>query len=82
MGEVIITTSLKGGVGKTVFSANLAYVLARRGNRVLAVDMDLGTGGLDIALGRENDVTATLLDVLEGSVSLEKVPQNRKEVNT
>ncbi|MBQ3865794.1 MAG: AAA family ATPase [Clostridia bacterium] len=72
MGEVIITTSLKGGVGKTVFSANLAYVLARRGNRVLAVDMDLGTGGLDIALGRENDVTATLLDVLEGSVPLEK----------
>ena len=67
MGKIIITTSLKGGVGKTVFSASLAYALSRRGKRVLAVDMDLGTGGLDIALGRENDVAATLLDLLTGS---------------
>lgn len=72
MGEIIITTSLKGGVGKTVFSASLAYTFARRGQRVLAVDMDLGSGGLDIALGRENIVTATFLDVLSGAVTLER----------
>ncbi|MBP5289324.1 MAG: AAA family ATPase [Clostridia bacterium] len=72
MGKVIITTSLKGGVGKTVFSACLADTLSRRGFSVLAVDLDLGAGGLDIALGRENDVTATMLDVLRGEVNPER----------
>ena len=64
MGEVVVVTSLKGGVGKTMLSASLAYILARMGKRTLAVDMDLGTGGLDIALGRENEVASTFLDLL------------------
>ena len=66
MGQVVVVTSLKGGVGKTVFSAGLAYVLAQQGKRVLAVDMDLGTGGLDIALGREDSILPTYLDLLTG----------------
>lgn len=66
MGQVIVVTSLKGGVGKTVFSAGLAYELAQQGKRVLAVDMDLGTGGLDIALGREDSILPTFLDLLTG----------------
>ena len=51
MGQIIVVTSLKGGVGKTVLSSSLSYRLAQLGKRALAVDMDLGTGGLDIALG-------------------------------
>lgn len=70
MGEILVVTSLKGGVGKTVLSAGLCYEWARQGKRVLAVDMDLGTGGLDIALGREDMICATLLDLLE-----DKIPQ-------
>lgn len=66
MGQVVVVTSLKGGVGKTVFSASLAYELAQQGKRVLAVDMDLGTGGLDIALGREDSILPTFLDLLTG----------------
>ncbi len=66
MGQIIVVTSLKGGVGKTVFSAGLAYTLAQQGKKVLAVDMDLGTGGLDIALGREDSVLPTYLDLLSG----------------
>ncbi len=69
MGQIVVVTSLKGGVGKTVFSASLAFDLARLGKRVLAVDMDLGTGGLDIALGREDLVLPTFLDLLDGSIS-------------
>ncbi len=68
LGEIIVVTSLKGGVGKTVLSASLSHCLAQSGKSVLAVDMDLGTGGLDIALGREDSVIPTFLDLLSGTV--------------
>ncbi|MBE6712462.1 MAG: hypothetical protein E7580_02945 [Ruminococcaceae bacterium] len=71
LGEIIVVTSLKGGVGKTVLSASLAHRWADLGKRILAVDMDLGTGGLDIALGREDSVIPTFLDLLSGSVQAE-----------
>ncbi len=71
LGEIIVVTSLKGGVGKTVLSASLANCYAHFGKRILAVDMDLGTGGLDIALGREDSVIPTFLDLLSGAVRAE-----------
>ena len=42
----------KGGVGKSVVSGTLARVLARRGNRVLALDSDT-LPGLSISLGAD-----------------------------
>jgi CO dehydrogenase maturation factor len=42
----------KGGAGKSVISANLARVLARRGHRVLALDSDT-LPGLSLSLGAE-----------------------------
>lgn len=45
----------KGGVGKTLITANLALCLARtletRGKKVVAVDLDLGCGNLNACLG-------------------------------
>lgn len=38
--EVITVTNLKGGVGKTSYSVNLAVILSKLGQRVLIVDMD------------------------------------------
>lgn len=48
--RVLAVTSGKGGVGKTVVSANLAAALAARGERVLVLDADLGLANLDVVL--------------------------------
>ncbi len=51
---VIPVASGKGGVGKTFLTANLAMALARKGARVLAVDLDLGGSNLHSFLGIAN----------------------------
>ena len=40
MGEVIVITSGKGGVGKTTTTANLGSSLAEAGKKVVLVDTD------------------------------------------
>lgn len=50
-GRVIAIASGKGGVGKTWFSITLAHALAKRGERVLLFDCDLGLANVDIQLG-------------------------------
>ncbi|WP_462327010.1 MinD/ParA family protein [Desulfobaculum sp.] len=49
--HVISITSGKGGVGKTNVSANLAYLLASMGKRVVLLDADLGLANVDVMLG-------------------------------
>ena len=49
--RITAVTSGKGGVGKTVLTANLAAALAARGQRVLVLDADLGLANLDVVLG-------------------------------
>ena len=41
----------KGGTGKTLVAANLAVELARRGQRVVLVDLDLQFGDIGLSLG-------------------------------
>ena len=41
----------KGGVGKSLVSANVAICLALMGNKVVAVDLDLGGANLHTCLG-------------------------------
>jgi flagellar biosynthesis protein FlhG len=67
----IAVTSGKGGVGKTQISANLALLLARRGQRVLLVDADLGLASLDLALGVHPQ--ADLLSVVRGQCELSEI---------
>jgi len=68
----IAVVSGKGGVGKTVITANLAARLASSGRRVLVVDADLGLGNLDILLDVEPEFT--ILDALHGLQPPEKIP--------
>ena len=65
MSRKIVITSGKGGVGKTTVTANLAYKLASLGERVVAVDGDLGLNNLDVAMGVEGKITYDLFDCLE-----------------
>ena len=69
LAKVMAITSGKGGVGKTFFSANLACALAKRGQRVLVVDADLGLANLDVVLNLHPKVT--LHDVFAGTAKLE-----------
>lgn len=73
MSKAYIVGSYKGGVGKTTFCSALAYVAALNSNSVLAVDMDFGSGGLDIALGVENTAAGNILHLLKKELELEGV---------
>ena len=53
MGEIIVVTSGKGGVGKTTTTANLGVGLARLDKKVIVIDTDLGLRNLDVVMGLE-----------------------------
>ncbi len=58
----------KGGIGKSLVSANLAIELARRGKRVVLIDADLGGANLHTTLGIDLP-RRTLSDFIERKVA-------------
>lgn len=52
--HIIPVASGKGGVGKSLFSANLGIALGQAGKRVVLVDLDLGGSNLHLILGIRN----------------------------
>ncbi|WP_338555264.1 septum site-determining protein MinD [Paenibacillus sp. KS-LC4] len=70
MGEAIVVTSGKGGVGKTTTTANLGTALALLGKKVCMVDTDIGLRNLDVVMGLENRIIYDLIDVAEGRCRL------------
>jgi len=50
-GRIIAVASGKGGVGKTFLSVTLSHAFAKRGQRTLLFDGDLGLANVDIQLG-------------------------------
>jgi septum site-determining protein MinD len=66
VGEAIVITSGKGGVGKTTTSANIGTALALQGKRVCLVDTDIGLRNLDVVMGLENRIIFDLVDVVNG----------------
>lgn len=70
MGEAIVITSGKGGVGKTTTSANVGTALALSGKKVCLVDTDIGLRNLDVIMGLENRIICNLVDVVEKKCKL------------
>lgn len=70
MGEVIVITSGKGGVGKTTTTANLGSALAVEGKKVALVDTDIGLRNLDVVMGLENRIVYDIVDVVEEKCKL------------
>lgn len=69
--RVITVTGGKGGVGKTLTTANLGLCFVREGMRTLLVDGDFGLANLDVVLNLRAD--STLDDVLVGERELKDV---------
>lgn len=72
MGEIIVITSGKGGVGKTTTTANLGVGLAKLDKKVVVIDTDLGLRNLDVVMGLENRIVYNLVDVIEGNCRMKQ----------
>ena len=72
MGEVIVITSGKGGVGKTTTTANIGAGLSKFDKKVVVIDTDLGLRNLDVVMGLENLIVYNLVDVIEGTCRLKQ----------
>ena len=72
MGEVIVITSGKGGVGNTTTTANLGAGLSKLDKKVVVIDTDLGLRNLDVVMGLENLIVYNLVDVIEGTCRLKQ----------
>ncbi|KUO58252.1 MAG: septum site-determining protein MinD [Gracilibacter sp. BRH_c7a] len=72
MGDTIVVTSGKGGVGKTTTTANLGTALAFAGFRVVLVDTDIGLRNLDVVMGLENRIVYDIVDVTSGNCRLKQ----------
>jgi septum site-determining protein MinD len=70
VGEAIVVTSGKGGVGKTTTTANIGTALATHGKKICLIDGDIGLRNLDVVMGLENRIIYDLVDVLEGQCKL------------
>ena len=72
MGEVIVVTSGKGGVGKTTTAANIGTGLAINEKKVVLIDTDIGLRNLDVVMGLENRIVYDLVDVTSGNCRLKQ----------
>ena len=73
MGEVILFTSGKGGVGKTSLVASIGAELADKNKKVLLIDMDFGLRNLDMLTGLENFIFNNVFDLIKEKCSLDEV---------
>ena len=73
MKQVITFHSYKGGTGKTTLAANLAALLAKKGNNVCLVDIDVYAPSLHAYFGDivQNKIKNTLNDYIVGACGVD-----------
>src|SRR5262245_10417511 len=73
MGRIITLHSFRGGTGKSNITANLAYLLAKRGHSVAVLDTDIQSPGVHLIFGLDQErITHTLSDAVLGKCDLEE----------
>ncbi len=80
MTKVIVTTSGKGGVGKTTSSAAVATGLALRGYKTVVIDFDIGLRNLDLIMGCERRVVYDFINLINGDSNLKQTLIRDKRV--
>ena len=70
MGEAVVFTSGKGGVGKTTTVANVGVGLSLLDKKVIMLDTDMGLRNLDVVMGLEDQINYNLMDVLQNKCRL------------
>lgn len=71
MGQVIVLTSGKGGVGKTTSVAGLGAALSLLEQKTVVVDLDMGLRKLDLTTGVSDRSSSHWGDVIKNHCSLE-----------
>ena len=69
--KIITITSGKGGVGKSTFTANISYLLAKRGFKVAVIDADIGLANMQVLF--DIRPKQTLFDYIEGRNTITEV---------
>jgi septum site-determining protein MinD len=72
MGRMVAVHSYKGGTGKTLFSVNLAAILAKRGKKVCLFDLDFRAPSLATIL-KVGNPEHWMNDYLNGTCDVDKV---------
>jgi septum site-determining protein MinD len=68
--KIIVSTSGKGGVGKTTTSAAIATGLALKGHKTAVIDFDVGLRNLDLVMGCERRVVYDFVNVINEEARL------------
>ena len=68
--KLLTLTSGKGGVGKSTFTANIAYILAQKGFKIAVIDADIGLANMQVLFDIKPQYT--LFDYIDGKVDLQK----------
>jgi len=67
-GKIITISSVKGGVGKTTMTLNLAGIYCELNKRVLIIDLDLYSGGIAASLNVKNKKDIyTMIDSMDNN---------------
>src|ERR687885_1588833 len=81
LAKIIVSTSGKGGVGKTTTSAAFATGLALRGHKTVVIDFDVGLRNLDLVMGCERRVVFDFINVINGDANLNQALIKDKRVD-
>ncbi len=69
--KVITLTSGKGGVGKSTLTANISYLLSKRGFKIAIIDADIGLANMQVLFDLKP--TFTIYDYIEGRNTITEV---------